>query len=117
MKHSPQILEARLIDFGTAICNALRLMPKDLVGAHVSRQLIRSCTSPAANYAEARGAESRRDFMHKMQISLKELRETSIWLRFAYRLCGRKPDVSQLSAECDELISIFVQSINTLRER
>ena len=55
--------------------------------------------------------------MHKMQISLKELRETSIWLRFAYRLCGRKPDVSQLSAECDELISIFVQSINTLRER
>jgi four helix bundle protein len=93
----------------------LRRMPKDLVTKHLSRQLIRSCTSPAANYAEARGAESRRDFIHKMQICVKELRETSIWLRFAQRLSDRKSDVRRLTAECDELISIFVSSINTAK--
>ncbi len=59
-------LEERLIELGTAICEALRRFPRDLVGTHVTRQLVRSATSPAANYAEARGAESRRDFVHKI---------------------------------------------------
>ncbi len=72
MERTPDGLEERLIEFGTAICKALRRMPKDLVGIHVSRQLLRSATSPAANYAEARGAESRRDCVHKMQICVKD---------------------------------------------
>ena len=115
MERTPDALEERLIEFGTAICEALRRMPKDLVGIHVSRQLVRSATSPAANYAEARGAESRRDFVHKMQICLKELRETSVWLRFAHRLCGRKVATGRLAQECSELIAVFVKSVNTAK--
>ena len=115
MDPTADALEERLIDFGAAICEALRRLPKDLVGAHLSRQLVRSATSPAANYAEARGAESRRDFVHKMQICLKELRETSVWLRFAHRLCGRKIDTGRLAHEWSELIAIFVKSINTAK--
>jgi len=75
-KPTSAALENRLIDFGSAVCDAVRHLPNDHVGSHFSRQLVRSATSPAANYAEARGAESRRDFAHKMQICLKELRET-----------------------------------------
>jgi four helix bundle protein len=77
-KPTPDGLQDRLIEFGAAVCGALGDLPNDLVGSHVSRQLIRSATSPAANYAEARGAESRQDFIHKMQLRLKELRETSV---------------------------------------
>ena len=108
-------LEDRLVDFGTDVCQALRRIPRDLVGAHLSRQLVRSCTSPAANYAEARGAESRRDFIHKMQICLKELRETAVWLRFAQRIYGRKLVPSSMAGECRELIAIFVKSVNTAK--
>jgi len=77
-----------LIDFGAGVCDVARRFPRDMVAAHLRRQLIRAATSPAANYAEARSAESRRDFVHKMQVCLKELRETSVWLRFVRRLRG-----------------------------
>ena len=116
MHNTPQALEDRLIDFGAAVCASIRRIPQDLAGIHISRQLIRSSTSPAANYAEARGAESRRDFVHKIQISLKELRETSVWLRFVQKLYGEKSDVKQLWNECSQLIAIFVGSVNTARK-
>ncbi len=115
MTLTPATLEERLIEFGSAVCEELRRMPKDFVGAHLRRQLVRCATSPAANYAEARGAESRRDFVHKMQVSLKELRETLIWLRFAHRLGGQKVAIGRLAKECNELIAVFVQSINTVK--
>ena len=115
MDPSATALQDRLIDFGTDICQAIRRLPRDLVGAHLSRQLLRSATSPAANYAEARGAESRRDFIHKMQICLKELRETAVWLRFAQRIYGRDLVPRGLAGECRELIAIFVQSVNTAK--
>ena len=115
MALTPQILEDRLVAFGTEACFAIGRMPNDLVGTHVSKQLIRSATSPAANYAEARSAESRRDFVHKLQICLKELRETSVWLGFAHRLWKGNPDTMHLAQECDELISIFVKTVNTTR--
>ena len=73
--------------------------------------------SPAANYAEARGAGSHRDFVHKMQICVKELRETSVWLRFASRLGGNGIEMDPIKRECDELIAIFTASINTARGR
>jgi len=82
----------------------------------IGRQLVRSATSPAANYAEARAAESRRDFVHKMQICLKELRETSVWLRFTERLGRQSDDVAELADECSQLIAIFVTSINTAKK-
>ncbi|MDH3291856.1 MAG: four helix bundle protein [Gemmatimonadota bacterium] len=111
---TPDTLEDRLIDFGAAVCGALRRLPKDLVGSHLSRQLARSATSPAANYAEARGAESRRDFVHKMQICLKELRETGVWLELLHRRDGAD-GVGGLKGECDELTAIFVSSIKTAK--
>ena len=114
---TPLLSKTGLVDFGTDICQALRRLPLDLVGAHLSRQLVRSSTSPAANYAEARGAESRRDFIHKMQICLKELRETAVWLRFAQRIYGRKLVPSSMAGECRELIVIFVKSVNTAKTK
>ena len=114
-KLTPNTLENRLIDFGAAVCEAVRRLPKDLVVTHLVRQVIRSATAPAANYAEARSAESRRDFVHKMQICLKELRETLVWLRFASRVGGREVDVTGLEHECNQLVSIFVMSVKTAR--
>ncbi len=117
MEYTPNALEERLIDFGAAICKAVRRLPSDYVGTHLHRQLVRSATSPAANYAEARGAESTRDFVHKMQICLKELRETSVWLRFVHRLCGSTVDTDRLTRECSELIAVFVSGINTAKAK
>ena len=117
MEYTPNALEERLIDFGAAICKAVRRLPKDYIGTHLNRQLVRSATSPAANYAEARGAESIRDFIHKMQICLKELRETSVWLRLSSRICGSNFDTGPLTRECDELIAVFVKSINTAKAK
>ncbi len=114
---TPAILERRLVDFSISVCRLLRRMPRDTVGVHLSRQLVRSATSPAANYAEARGAESRRDFVHKAQICLKELRETSVWLRLADGLYGQRFDGDQITMECDELTAIFVKSVQTAKNR
>jgi len=77
-------------------------------------QLLRCATAPAAHYAEARAAESRRDFIHKMQLCLKELRESDVWLRYLSAL--RSLDCTALRAECNELISIFVTSLKTARK-
>jgi four helix bundle protein len=73
-------LEERLIDFAVRIIRAAEFLPKSKVGNHIAGQLIRCGTSPAPNYGEAQSAESRSDFIHKMKISLKELREKRVWL-------------------------------------
>ena len=110
----PQDLEDRLIDFAVAIVDVVEALPNSKAGSHIAGQLIRSGTSPAPNYGEARSAESRRDFIHKMKISLKELRETMIWLKIVSRkhmIVGEGIDAA--ISECDELISIFVSSTRT----
>jgi len=78
---------------------------------------VRCGTSPAANHAEAQGAESRKDFVHKMRVALKELRETRVWLSLVRRkvLIETPPGLDDVLAECDELIAIFVASIRTAR--
>jgi four helix bundle protein len=113
-KLSPQELEDRLIDFAVAIIDVTEALPNSKAGNHVSGQLIRSGTSPAPNYGEARSAESRKYFIHKMKISLKELRETMIWLKIASRkrMITGEGVVASIQ-ECDELISIFVSSTRT----
>jgi hypothetical protein len=90
-------------------------MPADLVGTHLSRQLVGRPPHWRPTAPRLGGAESRRDFVHKLQICLTELRETSVWLRFAYRLCGWKESTRGLADECSELIAIFVKSINTVK--
>ena len=87
----PRDLEGRLIDFAVRVISVVEALPDSKAGNHVARQLVRSGTSPAANYGEAQSAESRRDFGHKMKIALKELRETLIWLK----IIERKPLVNR----------------------
>ena len=74
-------LEARLIDFAVRIIKLADALPQTPAGKHIGRQLLRSGTSPAPNYAEASGGESNADFVHKLKIALKELNESSVWLR------------------------------------
>lgn len=109
----PQELENRLIDFAVAIMDVSEALPNTKAGIHIASQLIRSGTSPAPNYGEARSAESRKDFIHKMKISLKELRETMIWLKIISRKRMVDGGVDAAIRECDELISIFVSSTRT----
>ena len=110
-------LEERLIDFAVRIIRTAESLPKSRVGNHIAGQLIRSGTSPAPNYGEAKGAESRTDFIHKMKISLKELRETRVWLPMIIRANLMKPAlIEPLLNENDQPISIFVSSIKTARQ-
>ena len=111
---NPSDLENRLIDFAVTIINLTESFPNSKAGNHIASQLLRSGTSPAPNYGEAQSAESRRDFIHKMKIALKELRETWIWLRIVERkrLC-EGADVAATIMECNELIAIFVASVKT----
>ena len=77
------LLQARFIDFGAKITGLVQKLPRSPAGTHYARQMLRSGTAAAPNYAEARSAESRADFTHKMRIVLKELNETAVWLRRA----------------------------------
>ena len=111
---TPQILEERLIDFAVTIVSAVEALPSSKAGNPIANQLIRSGTSPAPNYAEAQSAESRNDFIHKMKISLKELRETLVWLKIIGRKqLGHCSKIPAAIAEWNELIAIFVSSTKT----
>ena len=110
-------LESRLIKFAVNVCEIAEKLPPTKTGNHVARQLIRSCTSPAPNYGEAQSAESRKDFIHKMKICLKELREVNISLRFiAHKKLIKLDVLAESLQESNELISIFVKSIATARK-
>lgn len=108
-------LEERLTDFAVHILNFVEALPNTRIGNHIAGQLLRSGTSPAPNYGEAQSAESRKDFIHKIKIVLKELRETKVWLTIIHRKGMLKScsEIETLIAECDELISIFVTSVKT----
>ena len=110
----PRELEERLIDFAVDVIDVIEALPNSKAGNHIANQLVRSGTSPAPNYGEAQSAESRRDFLHKMKISLKELRESLIWLKIIARKQFCEPDqIAAGISECDELIAIFVSSVRT----
>lgn len=109
-------IESRLIDFAVRVIRVVEALPSTMAGKHLGSQLIRSGTSPAANYGEAQSAESRPDFIHKLKISLKELRETRIWLEMAARSGMIESEkIATLLDENEQLISILVASINTAR--
>ncbi len=109
-------LEDRLVDFAVAVCQLVEGFPTTKVGNVVTNQLVRCSTAAAPNYGEAQSAESRKDFVHKMKICLKELRETQIWLKFASRVELVDPTETEIAIEeCRQLISIFVKSIQTAR--
>ena len=112
-------LEERLIDFSVRIIRISNKIPRSQAGLTLSGQIVRSGTSSALNYGEAQGAESRRDFNHKTQIVLKELRETHICLKIIKktRLVKIEDEIIEALAECNELISIFVRTIQTSKRR
>ena len=111
-------LEQRLIDFAVRIIRIAESLPKTKAGNHVAGQLIRCGTSPAPNYGEAQSAESRSDFIHKMKVCLKELRETKVCLIMIVRanLLKSKSNLEPDINENDELISIFMASKKTAKQ-
>jgi four helix bundle protein len=110
-------LEDRLINFSVRIVRRVEFLPESKTGNHIRGQLLRCGTAASPNYAEARDAESRADFIHKLKIVLKELRETKVWLILILRAEIVLPNnrLDPLIQECDELISIFVKSVKTAK--
>ena len=109
-------LEDRLVDYASSVVELTEALPNTRAGNHFAGQLLRSGTSPAPNYGEAQAAESRRDFVHKLGICLKELRESRIWLRIVQRRTMLKASVVEpVLRETEELIRIFKTSIATAK--
>ena len=109
-------LEDRLIDFGVQIIDVSETIDrKRAAGRHLSGQLLRSGTSPGLHYGEAQAAESRKDFIHKMKVILKELNETQRNLKMMSRakLHNNHTVINSAISESGELIAIFVKSIQT----
>jgi four helix bundle protein len=113
----PVELQRRLIVFAGQIVSLSFKLRRTAVGRHIANQMVRCGTATAANYAEARGAESRSDFIHKLRIVLKELNETDVWLQLVVETSLiEAPVVSGIVAENQELCRIFAASIKTARE-
>ena len=111
-------LENRLLEFASAVIDLSEKLPSSRAGNHVAGQILRSGTSPYPNHGEAESAESRDDFIHKLKICLKELREARRWARLIQRKSWAKDDSTLLFvlSESDELIRIFCSSIQTARK-
>lgn len=112
-------LQDRLIDYSVRIIALSEALPDTKAGKHISTQILRSGTSPAPNYGEAQSAESKADFVHKLKIALKEIRETEIWLKTIQRGKMVKPasKLTPLLKETDELIAILFTSVETARKK
>jgi four helix bundle protein len=110
-------IREKLMRFATEVMDLCEHLPKSTAGSHVAVQLLRSATAAAPNYAEARGAESRKDFLHKLRIVLKELNEAEVWLELIVRrkmVMGGEPEAAL--AECQSLCRIVGASVRTARE-
>ncbi|PID86603.1 MAG: four helix bundle protein [Chloroflexi bacterium] len=111
-------IEERLVEFAISIIDMTDKLPNTRAGNHLAGQLLRSGTSPAANYAEARGAESQKDFIHKLRICAKELNESRVWLNIIGRAkLGPRDDVVNVYRECDELCRIINSSVKTAKSK
>ena len=108
-------LEERLLDYSVRIIKLVEQLPNTRAGNHVAGQLLRAGTSPYPNHGEAQAAESPKDFVHKLRISLKELRESHRWLKLIQKVpLINKPELlKDILIETEELIKIFVTSIKT----
>ncbi|HUQ02387.1 MAG TPA: four helix bundle protein [Kofleriaceae bacterium] len=105
----------RLLSFAVAVMRLTKQLPKDTAGRHVASQILRSATSGGANYEEARAAESRDDFIHKIGVALKEVRESVFWLALIQR--SGWGDASALIREAEELCAILGASKRTAKSR
>lgn len=109
-------LAERMLIFAARVGKVVDALPESRLGRHIAGQLVRSGTSPAPNYAEACGAESRRDFVHKLSIALKELRESRCWIQLIIK-AELLPEqrLSEILDECEQLCAIVAKSIVTAK--
>ena len=108
-------LEDRLVDYSCRMIDVVDALPNTRAGNYIAGQLIKSCMSPTFNYGEVQGAESRNDFVHKLAVVLKELKECRSALKIIIKKALIKP-VSKLAGvykETEELIAIMAKSIET----
>jgi four helix bundle protein len=118
MQEEKYDLEERLLDYSATIIRLVERLPNTRAGSHVAGQLLRSGTSALPNHGEAQAAESPADFIHKMKVSLKELRESCRWLLLIRRvpLTKDSTEIDRLTKETDELIRIFFKGIQTAQK-
>jgi four helix bundle protein len=110
-------LDERLLEYAASIIRIVETLQDTRAGSHIATQLLRSGTSPLPNHGEAEAAESRKDFIHKMGVCHKELRESRRWLRLIQRV-PLPADAAQLEfllVETDELVRIFAAGIRTAK--
>src|SRR4030042_4429538 len=111
-------LSDRLLDFIVRVIKIVDSLPNTIAGRHIGGQLVSAGTSCGANYEEGCGAESRSDFVHKMSIVLKELKETRFWLRLINRTEMLAPKYTDaMISECEQLCAIIGKSVSTARKR
>lgn len=107
-------ISQRLLNFANQVLQIVSKLPRDFAAKHIAKQLVRSATGSGSNYEEARGAESRADFVHKIKVSAKEMRESHYWLRL---LDNSKivveTDLSSVIREAHELVAILTASAKT----
>lgn len=109
-------LEDRLIEFAIMTSDLIEILPNTKLANHLGSQGIRSCTAPALMYGEAQSGESQKDFIHKIQILLKELRETKICLKiFLRKRLLKDVIICPVLRENEELIAIFAKSVKTAK--
>ncbi|HTV23154.1 MAG TPA: four helix bundle protein [Polyangiaceae bacterium] len=109
-------LAGRLLEFAVRVIRLVRTLRSDAIARHVARQLLRAATAGGANYEEARSAESRADFAHKVAIAAKEVSESRYWLRLiAHAELAPKSSLDPLTTEASELVAILTASAKTAK--
>ncbi len=115
---TPEELSERLLEFATRAGKVVDALPDTRLGRHIAGQLVRCGTSPGPNYEEGCAAESRKDFVHKLSVSLKELRESPFWIRLIIKAeLLSEADMANLLDESSQLCSILGQSVVTAKEK
>jgi four helix bundle protein len=113
---TPDELSERLLNFAARAGKVVDALPDTRMGRHIAGQLVRCGTSPAPNYDEACAAESRNDFIHKLMVALKELRESRCWIRLIIKTeLLPEQRMSDLLDECTQLCNILAQSVVTAK--
>jgi len=111
-------LAERLLNYGASVIALVEALPKTIAGNRIGDQLLRSGTSVGANYEEAQAAESRSDFTHKLQVALKELRESYYWLRLLAKTgIGPAENLKELINEANQLRAILSKAVVTVKKR
>ena len=118
MMMKPDDLSERLLDFAARTGNVVDALPDTRLGRHIAGQYIRSGTAAGPNYEEGRAAESRADFVHKLSICLKELRESRFWIRLIIKSkLLPKHKMNELLDECEQLMRVMAQSVVTAKSK